>query len=242
MQNLNLSGKHIFGLFIAKVALMALFVSPAFADSDDFDEPMINLSVSVSEEVAQDTLQATLTYQAQNINAARAQNEVNTNIRKALEIAKTYKGVKVTTGSYSTYEDQRKNLWRASHSVILDGMKYEKIVEISGRLQEMGFRLGGLSYYLSFDARQALTDQLISQALKKAQMRADNIARETGYKAAKAHRINHSEHGSGGPRPYNARGGMEMMAMAGADYAAPSAEADTSRVSVNVNVTYLLVD
>jgi predicted secreted protein len=239
-------------------ALMAgvwsLPATPARADDDAATAAylrtvtVMNLDGEARRTVSQDRVQATLTYQATGKTAAEAQAEVNRKMAAGLALANKKQGVKVSTGGYNAWkqypsepgpkplsdaEREKTATWVASQSLQLDAADKEALLGLSGALQEQGFALQGMNFYLSREASDKLKDELTVEALKQVQDRAKTIAASLGLPNVHLARITVN---GGGPiyRP--------MMAMAMAKGAsaeampAPVGQAGESDVSVNVNV------
>ena len=230
-------------LLLATFCMLTLLAAGPAAANEKPDIPKINLTVSASENVEQDTLQAVLAYEARNVTASAAQEEVNQNIARALQMLGNDKDVRIVTGSYHTYEDRRERTWYAAQTLTLESKKADKVLEQAGNLQKNGFKINSLSYFLSYEAQARMTNQLIAKALATAKERADMIVKETGLRGARLHAIRHMDGGGyAPPQPYM----MRTMAMdAGAEMAAkavPSARPDETRVMVHLEVEYRIVD
>ena len=252
--------RKTYGVMLAAAALAGAYavtmpVMPARADDDGATAAylrsvtVMNLDAEARRTVAQDRVQATLTYQTTAKTAAEAQAEVNRKLQAGLAVANAAKGVKVNTGSYNTWKqyppepgpkplaqaEREKNVtWTASQSLQLDGADKDALLKLVGQLQGQGFATDGLSFYLSREAADKLKDELTVEALGTIQARAKAIAGTLGVPNVHIARITIGNVA----QPYQPR---MMMAMAKADMAgeaapAPVAQAGESDVSVNVNV------
>lgn len=182
-------------LFVLALTLLA---APAYADDHD-SPPRIQLTATAGQDAAQDSLQANLNASVRSVTAKAAQEEVNELMTQALNLARTYKDIEITTGAYSTYENQRDRVWFANQRLILKSKDSEALLDLVGKLQERNMKLQNLSFYLSRDAREQLTNTLLVEALSNAKARAQIIAKTVGARDIRVHTVNHHEHG--GARP-----------------------------------------
>ena len=214
---------------------------------------VLNVSATEREEVDQDTLVANLRYEAENKDAKALQNEINTAMKKAVDAAKAVEGVKVYTQQYYVYEynpnpqpipEHQKNegyekMWRGQQGIQLKSKSADELLELTGKLQEMGLVMEGLQYMLSPEKAQDIQESLMEDALVKIKAKAERAAKALGKKEVEMLEIN-VDNGGYFPQPY-ARNMMAMDAgMAKAEMAAPVAEPGQSEINMTVTARVLL--
>lgn len=250
--------KTIFTTF----ALMTM-AAPAYAQNGPksaLDLPpgqtLVNLSATERVEVQQDLLVANLQYQAENRNARALQDEINTLMKQAVEKAKSYKDVKISTQQYYVYmyeppvpvpmqgqpQPPRKKpekTWRGSQGLQLESKSAEDLLELAGILQDMGLTMQGLNYTISQDLLEDTQDSLLENALTKLKAKAERTAKALGKSQADLIEVNVD---SGGfyPPPMPMMKTMARADMAMESMAAPVAEAGSSDISLSVSARALL--
>ncbi|MBI4031884.1 MAG: SIMPL domain-containing protein [Proteobacteria bacterium] len=216
-------------------------------------QALVNLSATERVTVQQDLLVATLNYEAESKNPRDLQNEINGLMKKALEKAKSYKDVKVSTQQYYVYAYEppvpvpghlqnenikREKLWRGSQGLHLESKSADDLLELTGILQDMGLVMNGLNYTISTELLETTHESLMEAALSKLKAKAERAAKALGKSKADLIEINVD---SGGqyypPMPM-----MKTMAM-GAEMAAmdaPSAAPGESDITMTVSARALL--
>ena len=145
-------------------------------------QPVITITASASNEVANDRMLAMLRAETDNADAARAASEVNARMARALSQAKPASGIDARTTGYSSYqisEPNRPLRWRVSQTLALESGDFVALSALVSKLQGSdGLLLSGLSFTVSASARHAAEDALTTQAIKSWQQRAQNAARK----------------------------------------------------------------
>ena len=170
----------------ALVCLLAAAV-PAHANDDDVRYNQFRLSAQQSESVSNDTMHVTLNTYAEMQDAAKLATRINGEMEWALNIAKQYPDVKVSTGSYQTWPVTRKEVtsaWRGQQDLMLESKDTEKLGKLSARLQEK-LKIKSMSFSVSDEKRMAVENRLIDAALDAFKQRADIIGKNlkaSGYR------------------------------------------------------------
>jgi predicted secreted protein len=170
----------------ALVCLLAVAV-PAHANDDDVRYNQFRLSAQQSESVSNDTMHVTLNTYAEMQDAAKLATRINGEMEWALNIAKQYPDVKVSTGSYQTWPVTRKEVtsaWRGQQDLMLESKDTEKLGKLSARLQEK-LKIKSMSFSVSDEKRMAVENRLIDAALDAFKQRADIIGKNlkaSGYR------------------------------------------------------------
>lgn len=204
---------------------------------------ILNISATERREVEQDLLVATLNYSATNTNSRELQNEINSAMKKALDLVKKEKNVKVNTGAYQVYQtnDQRtkEKKWQGSQSLTLKSKDAKTILELAGKLQDMKLNMNGLNYTLSPETAITVQDNLMEAALKQLQTRANRAAKALGKSTAELREVNTQ----GGGIPIQRRNyARSAMVMESADMAmsAPVAASGESTITLTVSARVIL--
>lgn len=235
--------------------LMVLLSAPANAQLMDDPvfrldqgESLLHINATERREVDQDLLIANLRIEVEDESNKLVQNEINTAMAKALEIAKKYKDVKAITRGYNVHQYDknggRKNkprhmVWKGSQTVQLKSKNSEDLLELAGKIQEAGFVMGGLNYTLSPAKAAQVQDEMLEAALIKLQSRAERAATALGKKKAELKDINTQGNYQPHQPVYAARGMMMEMA-ADAKMAAPVASPGETTITMNVSAKALL--
>src|SRR5687768_1297370 len=92
------------------MCVMSFFVCAAAQAQNQFSlgelqpgQLVLNLSATEQQDVAQDTLNASLMFSTQGRDKTAIQNEVNTAMRKALDILEDSTGIEYNTSQYQVY-------------------------------------------------------------------------------------------------------------------------------------------
>ncbi|MBS0327105.1 MAG: SIMPL domain-containing protein [Proteobacteria bacterium] len=195
-------------------------------------QPVVTVSASASERVANDRMHAVLRAEADNADAGAAASAVNTRIGKAMNAARAVSGVDVSNAGYSTYQVSEPNhppRWRVVQSMALDGSDFASIAALVTRLQASGMLLSGLEFSVSRDARHAAENRLTGEAIRAWQQRAQAAAHGFGAGGWRAGRVSIQTSEGGGPRPM-----FRATAMAAAP-APVAVEGGESEVTVTVS-------
>lgn len=240
------------------LGLSLCFAMPVLAQGNVVTLPnghtVLNISATERVEVAQDLLVASLRIQEEAKDAKTVQETINKSMKAAVGTIKQYANVKVQTGQYYVNPDYRYikrdnqsdkrvvDKWRGSQTVTIKSKKAEEILEVTGKLQDMGFVMNSLNYQLSPEKYEDVRDDLMETTIKALVDRAERVAKALGKKKVDLVEINIDSNRPVRPMMY-ARGApkMEMMATsADAGMAAPVAQAGESNVSMTINAQAII--
>jgi len=221
------------GLLLAGSALGAggAMLTAAAQESIFYDQ--ISLTATAEREIDNDELVAVVYAQAQAERQVQAADQVNTDIRWALERAESTRGVSAQTlqyNSFPVYSDNRRIIgWQARQSLRLESRDSDRLGELVGDLQSR-VAVESISYQVSREAREAADDELIAEALATFNRRAQLVAEELGRPGFRIVRLDINT-GARMPSPIAYRNAMADTLEAAA---APALEAGTQTVSVSV--------
>jgi predicted secreted protein len=244
-------------LFYALFLLM-MAAGTASAQQNDIKllEPgqtIISLSVIEQMELQQDLLQASLRIEIDDKDPKAIQNKINTDMQAALSTAKKYGDVKTSTGQYYVYSydpnpqpqpaqnlrsANERLIWKGSQTINLNSKNSEQLLELAGKIQELGFVMNGLNYTLSPEKSEEYKDTLMTQALKKIQSRAALAAKSLGKSEFDIIEVSIDNAGPIMPMPMMMK--SARMEAADAGMAAPVAQSGEQTVSMSVTARVLL--
>jgi predicted secreted protein len=237
--------------FISVVGCTVALFSPAVAGGQIEDpvlsmpdgQVILHISAAERRDVAQDLMVATLSYSAVNTDPRALQSEINSVMRRALDLAKAVAAVRINTGSYQVSEftepRTKEKKWRGRQSLTLKSKDAQAVLDLGGKLQEMNLTMNGLTYTLDPKTAVELQDALMEDALKQLQNRADRAAKALGKTSAALRDV--SVQGADLPSAVQDGGYMPMMATAEKMQAAPPvAEAGETTITLTVSARALL--
>lgn len=228
-------------LFTLSTTAFAQVEDPILSMPDG--QVILNISATERREMEQDLLVATLNYNAVNKNSRALQNEINSAMKKALDLVKKEKSVKINTGAYQVYETTeprtKEKKWRGNQTLTLKSKDADAVLKLTGKLQEMGLNTNGLSYTLSPETVVAVQDNLMEAALKQLQTRANRAAKALGKSSAELREVNTQGGGIPIQRRNYARSAV-MMESADMAMAAPVAASGESTITLTVSARALL--
>lgn len=242
-------------------AVLLIFAAmPALAQQPAYILPpegttIINLSATEKITLGQDLLQASLRFEIDDVSAKEVQSKINDAIKKALADAKAVSEVTTTTGQYYVYnydpnpqppptsvlkkDGKKEQRWRGSQTIELESKSADKLLELVGRIQDLGFSMNGLNYVLSPEKSEGVRDELMTKALGKLQDRASLAAKALGKANYELLEVN-IDAAMPYPQPMMMKAARMEMADSSAGMAAPSAEPGQSDVTLTVSARVLL--
>ena len=214
------------------ITVMFLFlpvIASAHEQIDHYDR--VHLSASAQTLVENDTVIATLYAQEEGSDAAQLANMVNGRISQAVKLIKQHDAIKLQTSSYTSnpvYYKNKQTAWRVRQEIRLESRDMVLMSEMLGQLQST-LALQSMNFAVSPELKNKTDDELISEALKVFEQRANNITKQLRRKNFKIVDINVSTSAN-----HYARRSYELAAMA-SDAKAPSIEAGEQTVKVTVS-------
>jgi len=152
----------------------------ALEERPSYDQ--ITLSTVAEGTVARDVMIVTLVARHEGPSLESLTSETNREVKNALEKAKKVVGLKVQTQDYQTmptYQDQKPFGWLVQQSIRIESKEPEKLSALLGDLQKT-LKLESMNYEIAPEARKLIEDQLILEALKAFQDRAEQITKSLG--------------------------------------------------------------
>jgi predicted secreted protein len=197
---------------------------------EDTPEGRVHLAVEAERHVANDRAVATLELIDEGEDPAELADRVSRRVSAALARAEREPGVDVRTGGIQTqpvFHEGQLRRWRATQRLVLETARLETLPSLLGELQSE-VPLASVEFTVSPEARRAVEEDLIAEALTAFRARAAGVGETLGARDVRIHQL-HIDTGSSGPMPLGRSRGMAMEAAA-----APPLAAGTSRVTVTV--------
>jgi len=197
-------------------------------------QPVAAVNASATASIANDRMQAWLRVEVENIDAAAAAGSVNARMATALARAKATAGVDARTLGYSTQQIVEKGQparWRAVQTLSLESADFGALSALVSRLQASdGLLLSGLQFALANATRRKAEDQLIQDAIKAWQQRAQQAAQGFGFQGWRVGRVAIQTNDYAQPQPVL----MRAQAAQFGGGAPVATEAGTTDVTVTV--------
>jgi predicted secreted protein len=237
-------------LTFALVTMISSFAAHAQDYKTLLDIPegatLITLSATEQMEVEQDLLIATLSIQVENANPRNVQDEINKIMRSAVDEAAKVESVKASTQQYRVNEYDRNRgkgarrdmIWRGQQNLQIKGKQADDLLELAGKLQNMGMTMNGLSYTLSPEKLEESRNVMLEAALEKLLEKARRTARVIGKSETEMLKINVDMGNNYRPQPL--RHASMARSMDSAKMSAPVAAAGESMISLTVTAEALL--
>ena len=238
-------------VFILSLIFALSGILPAFAGETTRSEgeTLLTLSATESQEVSQDRLRASLRIRAEGKDPADVQRSINSAMGKAVSYAKRRSGLDVETGHYNVHprythrprdggngRERVLDGWEGSQSLMLESDNTQTVTQTAGKIQEMGFAMNGLNFYVSPEKAERVRDSLLEKAVIKVKAKAERVASALGKNTVEVAKLQ-----IGGnpdqPRPYR------MMAMAETSNAKmpdPVAEAGEQNITLTLSADVLI--
>lgn len=232
---------------------LLLLIAPASAQEVKMVQPgqtVVSLSATEEMRIAQDVLQGSLRIEIEGQDAKDVQDKINRAMQEALNLGKSYKDVKVSTGQYYVYsydpnpqplkdaKEARQIVWKGNQTIDLTSKNAAQVLELAGKIQEQGFVMNGLNYTLSSEKSEEYKDTLMVAALKKVQSRAGVVTKALGKSGYELVEVNVDNSGPIMPQAVMFKAARGMAA--DAEMAAPVAQAGEQTVSLSVTARVLL--
>ena len=206
-------------------------------DNAPTPQPVLTVSATTSISVANDRMHAWVRAEAESADAAQAGNDVNARMARALARAKGVRGIEASTSGYSTYPIEAKDRaprWRVSQTLTLESGDFLALAALVSRLQaDDGLLVSGMSFSVAPATQRKTENDLIGQAIRTWQERAQVAAQGFGGASWRPGHVAIQTNEGGRPQP--------MMRAQALSAAAPvNVEGGRSDVSVTVSGEVIL--
>jgi predicted secreted protein len=217
----------------------ALLFASFFACGGALAEPAVynrvDFQVEAAREVANDLLTATMTVDVQDTQPGRVAQQLNAALNEALKKSAAFKSVKTSSGNQQTFPVYSKNnqiaAWRGHGEIRIEARDFKAASELIMQLQST-LQLGGVQFSIAPDTRAQIENDLITEAIKAFQSRADAIRSAVGAKSYKTVHFSVDN----GLSPYRPMPMMREAKLSSA-MSAPEFAGGESRMTVQINGT-----
>lgn len=156
---------------------------PANTDAQNQIYNRIDLQASAVQRVDNDEIEALLFIEKTASNPTSLTTQINPIIKTALEQAKAYSDIKLTTASQNTnpnynYETRKIQSWSMRSELRLISSNFEAAGELIGALQESGLQVASIDFKVSDSQRQKVEKEMITQVTESFKQRAE-VAKES---------------------------------------------------------------
>lgn len=143
--------------------------------SQSLNYGLLNFSAIASKKVDNDQINATLTKTIQHQSSSQVANQITTTINQAIDLAKKYPNVQVSSGNQSTYPQYNKQQkitgWTGNASIVLQSTDIVATSQLIADLQNF-LVLDDVNFSVSDKARHRIEQELMLQASKEFQQQA----------------------------------------------------------------------
>lgn len=216
--------------------LCLMMIAPIWASAEPVSYNRIDFQVEASREAPNDLLVATLYVEIQDKQPARVTQQVHAIVNDAINRAKAFKTVKVSSGAQRVSPVYGKNnqvdAWRGRSEIRLESQDFESVGELIMQLQP-GMQISNVQFSPAPNTQAKFEQVLVADAIQAFQKRAEEIRSAMGASRYKTVQLNISNSVSNRPEPM-----MLMRAtMADAAPSAPEFAAGDSRMSVRIHAS-----
>ncbi|HEY0878739.1 MAG TPA: SIMPL domain-containing protein [Zeimonas sp.] len=183
--------------------------------------PRLNLDASAAREVVQDRVIVTLYAERESQEPAAGQQQVSALLAPVLQRLKSTPEVEVESAGYRTdpvWQQSRVVGWRTRGALQLTGKPSESFNALVGELAT-SLNVQSVAYQLSREARLAVEQELIGQAVQAFHAKAESAARALGFRSFEVREV--SIGGSGPIDPVPVPKTMMMARAATSDESVP---------------------
>ncbi|MBE0612943.1 MAG: SIMPL domain-containing protein [Burkholderiales bacterium] len=224
--------KRIMTCAMAGCFLLATVSAAAVEPSPRYNA--VELQAEAQREVQNDLVDASLFVELNDPSPASLANAINKRVNEALRIAKDAKGVRARSGNNQTYPVYTKGGvlqgWRGRAEIRIESRDFDAASALIGQLQA-AMQLGNMNFSVSTEARRAVENELIAEAIGAFKARADIVKAAL---AGRGYKLLHLNVASNRNMPQPRYAAVRMMASA-QEVAAPNLEAGVSVVTVTAN-------
>lgn len=228
-----------------KQLLPLLFIAsmPLFAADSNEQLGRVDFSSEAATTLNNDLLQATLSVETSKADTASLARELTEKINAAIQDAKAWPSVKVSTGNQNSWPIYDKNnkleSWRGHAYLKIESKDHAAAAELIAKLQET-LQLQNLHFSVSPEAKAASEQQLTKEAIAAFKERAEQIQEAWGAKGYKLVQMSVGQSNNNGYRPYPVMARSAALHAEAAPVPTPEFEAGESRVSVSIHGSIML--
>ena len=206
------------------------------AENEALNFNLVTVQADATRQVSNDEMHAVLYIERSNKQPAELSAQITQLMNQAISTAKKYSQVKVETGSQTTYpiydnDNQKLKEWRGRAEVQIESKDFKAASQLINELQQ-NFQTQSINFAVSDEQRKKVENELIIEASKNFQQRAQILTQAWNKSAYNLVNLNISTSNSY-PQPMPR---MSMAKFAAADASGgQDMSAGESKVTVNAN-------
>lgn len=221
--------------------LLVCLAFPVFASAEETSGTLVHLQAQSQRDVANDLMEAVMSSEQENRDAAVAADTVNKALQEAKSAVAKFPSVKLSSGQYHSYPVYHKTdivNWRVRGEIKLEGRDFEAMARVIALLQSR-LQLNGVSFGVSLASRRSAENELINEAIAAFRERASVIQRALGGSVYTIKEININSGGAARP-PIPVRMKAMTQSLREDAVAEPVTQPGTSEITVSAEGAILI--
>ena len=207
------------------------------AENDPLNYNIVNVQADATRQVSNDEMHATLFVEKSHKQPAELSAQISQLMNQATALGKKFPTVQLKTGSQTTYpiydnDNQKLKEWRGRAEVQIESKDFKAASQLISELQQ-SFQTASINFTVSDEQRSKVENELIAEASKNFQQRAQLLAQawnKSGYNLVSIN-LNTSNFY---PQPMMMRASMAKMEMADS-VPVQDVSAGESKITVSAN-------
>ena len=224
-----------------RILLCVCLAFPLFAWAEETSGTLVRLQAQSQREVANDLMEAVMSSEQENRDAAVAADTVNKALQEAKSAVAKFPNIKLSSGQYHSYPVYHKTdiiKWRVRGEIKLEGRDFEAMARVIALLQSR-LQLNGVNFGVSLAARRSAENELINEAIAAFRERASLVQRALGGSVYMIKEININTGGAARP-PIPLRMKAMTQSLREDAVAEPVTQPGTSEITVSAEGSILI--
>mgnify|MGYP000120738596 FL=1 len=224
-----------------RILLCVFLAFPLFAWAEETSGTLVRLQAQSQREVANDLMEAVMSSEQENRDAAVAADTVNKALQEAKSAVAKFPNIKLSSGQYHSYPVYHKTdiiKWRVRGEIKLEGRDFEAMARVIALLQSR-LQLNGVNFGVSLAARRSAENELINEAIAAFRERAALVQRALGGSLYTIKEINLNTGGAARP-PIPLRMKAMTQSLREDAVAEPVTQPGTSEITVSAEGSILI--
>lgn len=228
--------KHMLAATLLASSVAVAHAQPAIPSGHMKDPAgVLNLDAQATTDVATDVVSMTLAVEQEGAEPGPISAALSQRAQRVIAEAKRTPGVTAESGGFTIYPSNDKNgrisAWRGRAEVRLESKDFAAISKLAGELASQ-MQVQNIAFSLSREARAAVENRLIDQAIASFKEKAQHTSKAFGYGSYTIRNVHVGQAGAVTPMP---RQYMAKAMMADAASAPVPVEGGKAQVTVNVS-------
>ena len=175
-------------LTVFTALLSIVTATSVFADDNSLNYNIANVQADATRQVSNDEMHATLFVEKSHKQPAELSAQISQLMNQATALGKKFPTVQLKTGSQTTYpiydnDNQKLKEWRGRAEVQIESKDFKAASQLISELQQ-SFQTASINFTVSDEQRSKVENELIAEASKNFQQRAQLLAQawnKSGY-------------------------------------------------------------